>query len=68
MKSSLFVQELSDQLSLMAKISIDFLCIVSLIWSNLFVIDLVLSCTIFSPFFFFLQIEHSDRIEIIVHF
>ena len=34
----------------MANMLIDFLCIISLIWSNLFVIDLVFSCTIFSPF------------------
>ena len=51
MTSSLSVQELSNQLSVIAKMSIDYMCIINLVWSNLFVIDLVLSCTIFSPFF-----------------
>ena len=49
--SSLSVQELSHEVSVMAKMSTDFLCSISLIWSSLFVIDLVLSCIIFSPLF-----------------
>ena len=35
----------------MAKMSIDVLCSISLVWSSLFLIDLVLCCIILSPLF-----------------